>query len=81
MMFTDMVGYTALVLADEHAGIEKRGRYWQALEREHEAHGGTVSGSATARSAPRWRSSASWRRRCPCALASTSARSSSSRGG
>jgi adenylate cyclase len=47
VMFTDMVGYTALVQAGEHAGIEKRGRYWQALEREHEAHGGTVSGSAT----------------------------------
>lgn len=42
VMFTDMVGYTALVQADEHAGIEKRDRYWQALEREHEAHGGTI---------------------------------------
>ncbi len=42
VMFTDMVGYTALVQADERAGIEQRDRYWAALEREHDASGGTI---------------------------------------
>ena len=41
-MFTDMVGYTALIQADEFLGIDKRERYWSALERGHEAFGGTI---------------------------------------
>src|SRR4051812_16314971 len=41
-MFTDMVGYTALLQADEQRGIEQRERYWAALERHHEAFGGTI---------------------------------------
>jgi adenylate cyclase len=49
VMFTDMVGYTALVQADERAGVEKRDRYWSALETHHDACGGrSCSGSATA---------------------------------
>jgi predicted ATPase/class 3 adenylate cyclase len=42
VMFTDMVGYTALLQADERLGIEKRQRYVAALERHHDAFGGTV---------------------------------------
>jgi predicted ATPase/class 3 adenylate cyclase len=42
VMFTDMVGYTALVQADERAGIEQRDRYWEALERGHDAFDGTI---------------------------------------
>jgi predicted ATPase/class 3 adenylate cyclase len=42
VMFTDMVGYTALVQADERLGIEKRQRYLAALERHHDAFGGTI---------------------------------------
>jgi predicted ATPase/class 3 adenylate cyclase len=42
VMFTDMVGYTALVQVDEHVGIDKRDRYWRALEAQHEAFGGTI---------------------------------------
>jgi predicted ATPase/class 3 adenylate cyclase len=42
VMFTDMVGYTALMQADERLGLEKRDRYIRALENHHEAFGGTI---------------------------------------
>jgi predicted ATPase/class 3 adenylate cyclase len=42
VMFTDMVGYTALLQADEGQAFEKRDRYWSALERHHDALGGTI---------------------------------------
>ncbi len=42
VMFTDMVGYTALILSDEAAGLERREAYWAALELAHERHGGTI---------------------------------------
>ena len=42
VMFTDMVGYTALLQADEHSALAKRGRYWDVLEAEHDSSGGTI---------------------------------------
>ncbi len=42
VMFTDMVGYTALMQADEKTAVEKRDRYVRALDREHDAAGGTI---------------------------------------
>ena len=42
VMFTDMVGYTALLQADERVALEKRELYWSALERQHEGFGGTI---------------------------------------
>jgi class 3 adenylate cyclase len=41
VMFTDMAGYTALQ-ADERLALDRRERYWDALERHHEAFGGTI---------------------------------------
>lgn len=42
VVFTDMVGYTALIQADESLGIDKRERYWDALEKGHDACEGTI---------------------------------------
>jgi predicted ATPase len=42
VMFTDMVGYTALMQADERLGLDKRDRYMRALESHHDAFGGTI---------------------------------------
>ena len=41
-MFTDMVGYTALIQADERVGLDKRNRYMSALETHHDEFGGTI---------------------------------------
>src|SRR6266542_1305322 len=41
-MFTDMVGYTALIQADERLGLDKRDRYMSALESHHDAFDGTI---------------------------------------
>ena len=42
VMFTDMVGYTALMQADERLAVDRRDRYVTALDRYHDALGGTV---------------------------------------
>ena len=42
VMFTDMVGYTALMQSDERAGLDKRDRYMSALENHHDTFGGTI---------------------------------------
>ena len=40
--FTDMVGYTTLIQADERLAVDRRDRYWQAVDRHHLAFGGTI---------------------------------------
>ena len=42
VVFTDMVGYTALMHADEQQAVERRNRYWRAVDRHHQAFGGTI---------------------------------------
>lgn len=42
VMFTDIVGYTAMMQADERLGLDKRDRYMRALESHHDAFGGTI---------------------------------------
>jgi predicted ATPase/class 3 adenylate cyclase len=42
VMFTDMVGYTALIQADELLAVGKRDRYMSSLETHHDAFGGTI---------------------------------------
>ena len=42
VMFTDVVGYTALMQVDERRAVETRDRYVAALERQHERGGGTI---------------------------------------
>jgi predicted ATPase/class 3 adenylate cyclase len=42
VMFTDMAGYTALMQADEQRAVEKRNRYADTLERQHDEAGGTI---------------------------------------
>ncbi len=42
VMFTDMVGYTALMEVDERLGRDKRDRYLSVVEGQHGAFGGTI---------------------------------------
>jgi hypothetical protein len=37
-----MAGYTALLQTDERLALDRRARYWDALERHHEAFEGTI---------------------------------------
>lgn len=41
-MFSDVVGYTALMQADEQAGVETRARFQTVLRAQHDAFDGTV---------------------------------------
>lgn len=40
--FTDMVGYTTLIQSDERQAVDRRDRYWRAVDRHHQAFGGTI---------------------------------------
>lgn len=42
VMFTDMVGFTALMQCDELLGREKRDQYIRAVEHHHDTFGGTI---------------------------------------
>lgn len=42
VMFTDMVGYTALMAIDEDRAIDLRARYMSAVESHHDAFGGSI---------------------------------------
>src|SRR5438067_1816072 len=42
VMFTDVVGYTALMQTDERVAIDKRDRYMRALKGHHDDFGGTI---------------------------------------
>ena len=42
VMFTDMVGYTSLLEADERSAVRHRDAYIAAVERQHAALGGTI---------------------------------------
>src|SRR5437773_812991 len=42
VMFTDVVGYTALMQTDERVAIDKRDRDMRALEGHHDDFGGTI---------------------------------------
>lgn len=42
VMFTDMVGYTALIQADERIALAKRDQYVSAIESHHNSFGGTI---------------------------------------
>jgi class 3 adenylate cyclase len=74
VMFTDIVGYTALMQTDERLGLDKRDRYMSALESHHDAFDGTIVQrlgdgsmsmfpSSLARCSPQSRSSGSSQRR------------------
>jgi predicted ATPase/class 3 adenylate cyclase len=40
--FTDMVGYTTLIQTDERQAVDRRDRYWRAVDRHHQTFGGTI---------------------------------------
>ncbi len=40
VVFTDMVGYTALIAADEQPAADRRDPYGSAVDRQHSAFGG-----------------------------------------
>ena len=43
VMFTDMVGYTALIQDDERLAVDKRDRYMESVVGHHDTFGGTGS--------------------------------------
>ncbi len=42
IMFTDVVGFTALMQSDENLGLQKRKRYKEAVAGQHGAYGGKI---------------------------------------